>query len=271
MTVRSIRVFLALALASVSMASQALVFAVNEGVTYRVSNDEIRAKYAWLAADLAKLLKQPVNVEPIADYPSLRKGLAAKEFDVAFVHPTHLAVLAIRDSGYHLLAVTKGYQNYSASFLVKPDSTLKDLTDLRGLTLGAPDEDSITAWMVRATVRDAFGGSQPVKYVYTRYQDAVPFFIDNGLTIAGATASGKVVKAWLAKGGKVLAKSKPVPIKNLIASPSLNAEQVQKVREYLTSLDASDEGRKKLETLKYEGFAPFGEPEMLTIGKWLGL
>ena len=36
--------------------SHALVFAVNEGVTYRVGNDEIRAKYTAIAADLAKLL-----------------------------------------------------------------------------------------------------------------------------------------------------------------------------------------------------------------------
>ena len=271
MTARPIRVLVALVLAAVSMASQALVLAVNEGVTYRVSNDEIRAKYAWLAADLAKILKQPVNVEPIADYPSLRQGLAAREFDLAFVHPTHLSVLAIRDSGYQLLAVTKGYQNYTANFLVKPDSTLKTLTDLRGMTVGAPDEDSITSWMVRATLRDAFGGAQPVKYAYTRYQDAVPFFVDHQLAVAGATASGSVIKAWQAKGGKVLGKSKPVPIKNLIASPALNAEQVQKVREYLVTLDASEEGRKKLETLKYEGFAPFSQADMLAIGKWLGL
>jgi hypothetical protein len=58
--------------------AQALVFAVNEGVTYRVPTEEIRGRYAALAADLSKLLKQPVTVEPVGDYPSLRRGLAAK-------------------------------------------------------------------------------------------------------------------------------------------------------------------------------------------------
>ena len=57
----------------------------------------------------------------------------------------------------------------------------------------------------------------------------------------------------------------------MLASSSLNAEQVQKVREYLLGLDATEEGRKKLEPIKYEGFAPYGEPDMLAIGKWLGL
>jgi ABC-type phosphate/phosphonate transport system substrate-binding protein len=247
------------------------VFAINEGVTYRVSNDEIRAKYAALAADLSKLLKQPVQVEPIGDYPTLRKGLETKEYDLAFIHPAHLSILAMRDSGYKLLAVTKGYQNYTASFLVRPDSPYKTLNDLKGLSLGAPDEDSITAWMVRATLRDALGDAKQVKLVYTRYQDAVPFFVDKGLTHAGATAANAVVKAWTAQGGKILAKSKPVPIKHMLAGSSLSADQIQKVRDYLLGLDTSEEGKKKLEPTKYEGFAPYAEADMLAIGKWLAL
>ena len=271
MPLRTLRAFLALVLFGVATASHALVFAVNEGVTYRVTNDEIRAKYAGLAADLSKLLKQPVQVEPIGDYPTLRKGLETREYDLAFVHPAHLSVLAIRDSGYRLLAVTKGYQSYTANFLVRADSPLKTLADLKGVRLGAPDEDSITSWMVRATLRDALGDAKQVSLVYTRYQDAVPFFVEHDLTRAGATAANSVVKAWSAKGGRILAKSRPVPIKHMLASSSLSAEQVQKVREYLLGLDATEEGRKKLEPIKYEGFAPYGEPDMLAIGKWLGL
>ena len=271
MTSRWIRLLLISSLGWLCTAAHALVFVVNEGVTYRVTNDEIRARYAAIATDLSKILKQPVTVEPVADYPTLRKGLASREYDLAFVHPAHLSALAIRDSGYRLLAVTKGYQNYTASFLVRPDAPYKTLADLKGLSLGAPDEDSITAWMVRATLRDALGDSKQVKLVYTRYQDAVPFFVDKGLTHAGATAANAVVKAWSAQGGKILAKSKSVPIKHMLAGPSLSADQVLKVREYLLGLDTTDEGKKKLEPTKYEGFASYSEADMLAIGKWLAL
>ena len=262
---------LAASLGWLGSAAHALVFVVNEGVTYRVTNDEIRARYALIAADLTKILRQPVHVEPIADYPTLRKGLASKEYDLAFVHPAHLSALAIRDSGYKLLAVTKGYQNYTASFMVRADSPLKTLKELNESTLGAPDEDSITSWMVRATLRDALGANAKVRYSYTRYQDAVPFFVEHGLTKAGASAANSVVKGWEAKGGRILAKSRPVPIKHILANSSLGAEQMQRVREYFLSLDGSDEGKKRLEPIKYEGFAAYDEAEMLAIGKWLGL
>ena len=196
-----VRALVALALAALCGLAQAnLVFAVNEGVSYRVPNDEIRARYAAIAADLSKLLKQPVQIEPVADYPSLRQGLADKAYDLALVHPAHLSIEAIKKSGYKLLAVTKGFQDYKANFLVQADSPLKSLADLKGRKLGAPDEDSITSWMVRATLRDEIGDAKQVTYVYTRFQDAVPFFVENSLTPAGATASSAVVKAWQDQG-----------------------------------------------------------------------
>lgn len=251
--------------------AHALVFAVNEGVTYRVPIEEVRGRYAAIAADLSKLLKQPVSVEPVGDYTSLRKGLADKRFDLALVHPAHIAIEAIKGSGYRLVAVTKGFQNYQAQFLIRPDSTLASLADLKGRRLGAPDEDSITSVMVRAMLRDAGLAKSQLTMVYTRYQDAVPFFVENRLTDAGATAASGVIKAWTAKGGKVLAKSRFVPIKLVIASPNLTTDEFDKVRDYLLALGNTEDGRKKLEPTHYSGYERYDDAALLAIGKWLGL
>jgi phosphonate transport system substrate-binding protein len=251
--------------------ANALVLAVNEGVSYRVPFEEVRGRYAAIAADLAKILKQPVTVEPVGDYKTLRKGLADKAFDLAIVHPAHVSIQAIKGSGYRLVAVTRGFQNYTAQFLVRTDSPLKSLADLKGQKLGAPDEDSITAVMVRATLRDAGLGATQVSMVYTRYQDAVPFFVENRLTSAGATAANAVIKDWTGKGGRILGKSKAVPIKHIIASPNLSADQVESVREYLVGLDASDDGRRKLAPTSYTGFDRYDQAALMTLGDWLGL
>jgi len=267
---RNVVAALCLAAAQVAQAA-GLVFAVNEGVTYRVPNEEIRAKYAAIAADLSKLLKQPVTVEPVAAYPVLRKGLADKAYDLAMVHPAHLSIEAMKHSGYTLVAVTKGFQEYRAAFLVKADSPLQGLADLKGRKLGAPDEDSITSWMTRATIRDALGDANQVNYVYTRYQDAVPFFVENNLTQSGTTAANAVIKDWQAKGGKVLFRSRPVPIKHIIASPNMPRDDVEKVRQYLVGLDTTEEGKKKLAPTKWQGFAVYDEKALMQIGEWLGL
>ena len=249
-----------------------LIFAINEGVTYRVPNSEIRTKYAAIAGDLSKLLKQPVVIEPIADYPTLRQGLTDKAYDLAMVHPAHVSINAIKNSGYQLLVVTKGFENYRANFLVNASSPLKSLADLKGSKIGAPDEVSITSWMTRASLRDALGAdAKKVSFAYTRYQDAVPFFVENNLTPSGATAAGAVIKAWTTKGGRVLFQSKPVPIKHIIASPKVSAEQVLIVRNYLLALDTTDEGKAKLSATKYAGFAAYDDAQMMAIGAWLGL
>lgn len=251
--------------------AHALVFAVNEGVTYRVSNDEIRARYAAIATDLSKILHQPVQVEPVGDYNALRKGLADKTFDLAIVHPAHVSIGAIKNNGWQLVAVTKGFDEYRASFLVRADTKLTSLAELRGRKLGAPDEDSITAWMVRATMRDALGDPKAVTMLYTRYQDAVPFMVEYTFAQAGATAANAVIKTWKAQGGKVLAQSKPVPIKHVIAGPAITAEELKELQAYFISLGESDAGRKKLEPIKVQGYIPFDKSELLKLGTWLGL
>jgi phosphonate transport system substrate-binding protein len=251
--------------------AQALVFAVNEGVTYRVSADEIRTRYSAISSDLSKLLNQPVRVEPVGDYNQLRKGLADKVYDLAIVHPAHISIAAMKNHGYKLVAVTKGFTEYSARFLVRADSPLKSLADLRGRKVGAPDEDSITSWMVRATIRDALGKADAVQYTYTRFQDAVPFMVEHTFTQTGATASSAVAKQWEASGGKVLASSRAVPIKHVIAAATVSATDLERVRDYLTSLDGTEEGRKKLEPIKIQGYARLDPAVLMNLGTWLGL
>ncbi len=270
MKIRVLRIFLLLGLLAAAPWAQALVFAVNEGVTYRVPNEEIRGRYAAIASDLAKILGQPVTVEPVGQYPALRQGLADRAYDLAIVHPAHLSIVALKN-GWQLVAVSKGFENYSANFLVRADSPLKSLAELNGRKLGAPDEDSITSWMARATMRDALGGPDKVAITYTRYQDAVPFMVEHTFTQAGATASSAVIKEWQAKGGKVLGKSKPVPIKHVIASSRITPEQLKALREYFIALDTTEEGRKKLEPIKIKGYMAYDPAALLALGTWLGL
>ena len=53
---------------------------------------------------------------------------------------------------------------------------------------------------MRATLRDARVDLKNVSMTYTRYQDAVPFFVENSLTHAGATAAAIKVADLQADG-----------------------------------------------------------------------
>ncbi len=262
-----------------SAAAQDLVFAVTEGVTYQATPKEIRDKFAPLADVIAKATGRRVRTVLVPAYNDARAGLARQEFDVAFLHPAHVPMAEIKAGRYKAVAWTAGFTEYTASVLIPGNTPLKTMQDLNGRTLVTPDPDSITAVMVRAMLRgekmkasaDRETVPDAVRVITTRYQDAVPFYIENDFAQAGVTAANSVVKAWTDKGGKVLVRSRPVPIKQIIVSTKLPADEQQKIRDALLTLRDTKPGRDALEIVGYRGFvAPNPEFEASTIA-WLGL
>jgi len=252
-------------------AAQELVFGVNEGVTYRITPHETRDRYRELGEMLSKALKRPVKVVPEDNYVKLRKGLEAKTYDLAYVHPAHHSLRAIRDQKYQLVVITKGFEGYKARFLTKADAPYKQPQDVLKTKMVMPDPDSITAWMVRATLRDLGADPQKIDLGTTRYQDGIPFMMENGFYEVGATAAGAVVKEWQSKGGKILFESKAVPIKHLIASPNLTPAEVDAIRQVFLSLETSKEGKEILAKIGFAGFRTGDNQQMTDLTKWLGI
>lgn len=260
----------AAALLTAGPARADVVLAINEGVTYYVTPTEIREKYKDLADLLGKQLKTTVKVVPVDQYPVLRKGLDEQQYDLAFVHPAHHSLMSIRDGKYRLVVLTKGYTEYKARFFVNKDAPFKQPGDMKGKRFGMPDSDSITAVITRATLRDLGIDAAHSDIRTTRYQDAVPFFVENGFSDVGITGSGAVVKAWQEKGGAVLLESKGVPIKHMIASTKLSEADVEKVRAVMLNLDKSESGQKILAKLGYKGYESGDAQQLATLTKWLG-
>ncbi len=93
-----------------------LVFAVNEGVTYRVNPGATVERFRNLSEDLGKILKRPVRIQPVTDYKELAAGLADQRYDLAYVHPAHHSIRAMTKSGYQLVVLTKGFTEYRGLF-----------------------------------------------------------------------------------------------------------------------------------------------------------
>jgi ABC-type phosphate/phosphonate transport system substrate-binding protein len=271
--------FLSLLSAGVSAQSTELVFAVTEGVTYQATPKEIRDKFAPIAQLIATATGRRVRTVLVPAYDDARAGLKAQEFDIAFLHPAHVPMAEIKAGRYKAIAWTQGFTEYTASMLMNANQPLKTMDDLKGRTVVTPDPDSITAWMVRAMFRTekitTTEAREPtpstVRVITTRYQDAVPFYLEYNFAQVGVTASNAVVKGWTDKGGKVLLKSRPVPIKQFIVSSKLPAADAQKIREALLALKDAKGGQAVLDTVGYKGFvAPNPEIEAAVIA-WLGL
>ena len=259
------------ALAEPAGSTPDLVFSVTEGVTYQATPKEIRDKFEPLAEVIGKAMRRNVRVVLVPAYDDARAGLARQEFDIAFIHPAHVAMAEIKAGRYRSIAWTSGYTDYTVSLLAKADEPIKDLGDLKGRKMVTPDPDSITAVMVRSMLRTGNVRTGDLKLLTTRYQDAVPFYLENGFATVGATAASGVVKQWTDKGGKVVLRSRGVPIKQVIASSRLTADEREHIHEVLVSLAQTDAGRRALAASGYKAFvATDADVEAKTIA-WLGL
>jgi ABC-type phosphate/phosphonate transport system substrate-binding protein len=253
-----------------SAAAQELVLAINEGVTYQ-DGGPASERFKPLLALLSKELKQNVKLITVDKYATFEKGLAENKYDLVFIHPAHIGLQAVKKDGYVGLVTAKGYTDYRARVMIAKTSPMKSLQDLRGKKIGVPSLESITTTMFTANLRE-LGFQQPEKnYTATRYQDAVPFMIDNGFVDAGVTGSAAVEKAWVAKGGRVLAETKPVPIKQFLASKKLSEADREKVRNLLLDLSDNEAGKNALAKIGMTGFVPWNQPVMDEAAARLGL
>jgi ABC-type phosphate/phosphonate transport system substrate-binding protein len=262
----------ALALVCATFSAQALTLGVTEGVTYRATDAETEAKFAPIAKAISAATKQPVNIQIISSYNGLRDALKQGQLDIAFIHPAHVSFEAIKTGAYKSIAWTNGFTEYKVSFLCKEPEPIKNWTTVNGKALVTPDADSITAIMTRSMLREnKLNVTTDVKLQVTRFQDAVPFYIENGFAAYGATASGAVIKAWKEKGGKTCAQSRGMPIKHWIVSTKLDATVASSVQESLLAMDQSEIGKKALVASGYKGFLPSDTTTEKTLTGWLGL
>jgi len=262
--------FIFAALTVQAATAQELTLAVNEGVTYQDSGP-ISERYKALTGLLEKELGHPVHVVAVDHYNDFQAGLESEKYDLVFIHPAQIGLRAVKSGKYFGLATAQGFTDYRARVMVKKDSSVKDINDLRGKKIGVPAMESITTVMFGAYLTELGFRDPTINFTPTRYQDAVPFMVENGFVEAGVTASGAVAKDWVAKGGRVIAETKPVPIKQFLASHRLTAEQREKVKSLMLKLADSDAGKSALKGMNMKGFVAWDDAVMADATKRLGL
>ena len=104
-----------LAVAPAAVPAADLVFAVTEGVTYQATPKEIRDRFEPLAQALGKELKRNVRIVLVPNYDDVRAGLAKQEYDLAFIHPAHVALAEVKAGRYKSIAWTTGFTEYTVS------------------------------------------------------------------------------------------------------------------------------------------------------------
>ncbi len=261
------------------------VFAITEGGASHIVGKDVAPRYKELASELSRLLKKPVDIDVVVDYKALAKGLASDQYELAFIHPTQIAMAALGSKKYRYIASEKYHVNYQVQLFVTGKSPLKTLADLnnpliRDKTLVAPMEDSVTSAIARVMFKETMGSVPQVSY--TNQEDTLPFssengavelesmlfLLKNGLGAVGASASLSVVNDWKAAGGRVIGSSPKVPVKSILASAKLSDAEREKVSAYFLGLDKTEAGAKLLQRLGFTGFTALEQVKVNALIQW---
>lgn len=113
---------------------------------------QLEAFWAPLASYLSERLGRSVRFGTSSSFARFQDRLRRRDFDVAFVQASDFAAIG-RSLGY--VPLVRLVRPPALVFFVRPDSGVRQLTDLRGQTIALPPEESDANAAARRRLQDA--------------------------------------------------------------------------------------------------------------------
>jgi ABC-type phosphate/phosphonate transport system substrate-binding protein len=246
-----------------------ILLAVNEGGAVNADAMETVFRFADFGQVVEKTLRMPVTIIPARDRNAVLAGVQRQAFTLLLARPNDVPAQAVRDFGYVPVVTEK--VPAQVLFIVRKDSPLQSITDVKGKTFVTPDQYSNIWRMANALLRDNKISFSNENVRAMRDQAAIGWSMENGFFDVGVVNSVSAVgRTWEKNGGRVLARGPETPNMPLIASPQLSAAQIAKLRAALIALDSSDDGKALLKKIGLTGFKETSPKVFLDFLSWLG-
>lgn len=246
-----------------------LLFAIDEGGAANADATETLGRYEEFSLIVGQVLGSPVTTVAVRDRTLLLASLKRQSYALLFARPNDVPAEAIRDYGYQPVVTEK--EPARALFIVRKDSPLKSIADVKGNSILTPDRYSNMWRVANAMLRDN-KISMANEKVRTMHDDAaIGWSMESGFFDVGVINSISAVgRTWEKNGGRVIARSPELPNMPLIASPELSAAQIAKLRAALLALNSNKNGQTVLKKIGLTGFRETSSQEFLDFLKWLG-
>jgi phosphonate transport system substrate-binding protein len=201
------------------------------------------------------------RLEASRNYPEFDRKLYGRGFHFALPNP-YQTVRAI-DFGYLVFGKMADDDNFRGIILVRRDSGIEKVTDLKGKTVSYPAPTALAATMMPQYYLQTHGldVNRDIRNVYVGSQESSILNVYHGFVAAGATWP----TPWLAFQEQYPDKAKelevkwltgPLPNNGLIVRDDVPKDVADKVAALLFSLQDSEEGRKLLAPVPLSRFEP---------------
>ena len=207
---------------------------------------------------LEKSLGRSVELVVTTDYSSMIEAMRFGRIEVAYFGPlSYVLARSKSDIEAFAVGVTKGSPTYTSVVIVRADSPVHGVADLRGKTVAYGDQASTSSHLVpRAMLQDmGLEANRDYATVYLGAHDAVARAVETGKVQAGALSRPiyeSLLKAGKLDGSKlrILAETRPIPNYPMAMQGKLSPQLKQQIRDAF--LELRDPGI--LKSFRAEGF-----------------
>jgi len=142
-----------------------------------------------------KALGTPVTLVAVRDIRTLRRSVASGTYALVMSRPADVLAEAIRDHGYRVVVASK--EPAHALFIVKKDSPLTSIADIKGKSIVVPDRYAYMWRIANAMMRDNKISMANERVRSMNDQAAIGWSMESGFFDVGVVASfSGVGRTW---------------------------------------------------------------------------
>jgi phosphonate transport system substrate-binding protein len=207
------------------------------------------------------------------DYPSFNRRMAEREFDFALPNPYQ--ALEAAHAGYRIFGKVGGDEGFRGMILVRRDSPIESVADLRGKTISYPAATAVAATMLpQYFIRSHGVRLEETRTLYVGSMESAIRSVGSGASDAATTWPDpweKYVRSNPAEAAKLEVKWVTPPLVNnaLVVRQSLPPQIAARVLRALEALPRTREGRRMLASMSIQSFEPATEATYAPVKRFL--
>lgn len=223
------------------------------GIHPFLSSTELYKRFSPLADYLSRELGRPVQIHIESSYESHVNAIANGRVDIALMGPASFVKLTRRFGRVPLLAAfeTMGIRTFKGVIVVRKDSQIKTLSQLRGKKFAFGDVNSTMSHLVPRymLLKAGVDVTHLGKADFLTNHDNIALGVLSGSFDAGALKED-IYNEYAKQGLSAAAISDPMPDHIFVARTGLPGDTVRKVSEILFSLKNTEDGRMVLSSIQ---------------------
>lgn len=230
---------------------QELTFGVFPYLSPRI----IEKIYSPISEKFSEVLEQEIQFLTSSSYRKFMGNLDKQMYDIVFVQPFDYVMIADK-YGYKPLAVRN--EKLPAVLVVKPGSTVKSLSHLKGSVIGLPPKVAAISYLIKRHLRAnglTIGKDIKVKHFRSHFSCMHNVVIGSVAACGTAPPAVRVFQSKMKRKLHIVAKTKGISNSLFAIHPRVSKEKIAKLKASITSWHKFKGCRSLLTGAKVSSFA----------------